>query len=334
MNEGETRLSVKSFSFSVLSLTVLAFLLLLVIGAMAVYSAYSWITLDGVQDQTIELEILKSQNAGKDVQLMAIGERLEDMDRKFESLREREKNLDLLTREYNQLLGLPDTAVLKDVWPALANTVAWTWGGLEGQGGLPASVPASSQTWRNPAEAIRGIHADLDRLERNAAGVDLALSELISALEGSRNLLDATPTTIPVVKARMTSSFGYRASPFGYGSDMHSGMDMAAPIGTPVYAPAAGVVLTADWSGNGYGLMITIDHGFGLTTRYAHLSEVLVEAGQKVERGAHIAKIGNTGRSTGPHLHFETVLGGVPVDPMIFLKANNRKVASASPQGP
>jgi murein DD-endopeptidase MepM/ murein hydrolase activator NlpD len=332
MNEGETDLSVRSFSASVWGLTALAFMLVLSFGALAVYSVYSWMSLSGVKDQSLELEILKSQNAGKDIQLMAIGERLEDMDRKLEGLREREKNLDLLTQDFNQQLGLPDTASLEKVWPALAGTVAWTWGGLEGQGGL--SSPKTSQNWHNPADAVRGIHADLDRLERNAAGVDLALSELTQALEGSQVLLSATPTSLPVIKGRLTSFFGYRASPFGRGSDMHQGLDMAAPIGTAVFAPASGLVLSADWSGNGYGLMITIDHGYGLTTRYAHLSEALVSAGDNVEKGDQIAKVGNTGRSTGPHLHFETVLGGVTVDPMTFLKSATNELTAKNSQGP
>jgi murein DD-endopeptidase MepM/ murein hydrolase activator NlpD len=146
----------------------------------------------------------------------------------------------------------------------------------------------------------------------------MALGELTAALEGSRGLLAATPTLTPVPNGRFTSGFGYRGSPFGRGSDMHLGIDLAAPIGTPIYAPADGLVVSSDWSSSGYGQMITIDHGYGLTTRYAHLSESLVEAGSKVVRGQVIAKVGNTGRSTGPHLHFETVLGGVHVDPLIF----------------
>jgi murein DD-endopeptidase MepM/ murein hydrolase activator NlpD len=80
--------------------------------------------------------------------------------------------------------------------------------------------------------------------------------------------------------------------------------------------------------------MVTIDHGFGLVTRYAHLSEVLVEAGQTVKRGESIAKVGNTGRSTGPHLHFETILGGVPIDPMAFIKTHSDIVKTANSQGP
>ncbi|MDR0621662.1 MAG: M23 family metallopeptidase [Deltaproteobacteria bacterium] len=331
MNEGDGTPTVKSFSTSVWGLTVLVFLFVLVFGTMVIYSLYSWLALDGVKDQSMELEILKGQNAGKDMRLLAISERIQDMDRKLEGLREREKNLDLLTQEYNRLLGLPESAELEKLWPELTSTVAWTWGGLEGQGGLPSEP---TQKWRSPAEAIKGIHADLDRLERNSAGVELALSELTSALHGSETLLSATPVSMPVVNGRLTSGFGYRASPFGRGSDMHQGLDLAGPVGTAVYAPAGGVVLTADWSGNGYGLMITVDHGFGLVTRYAHLSEVLVEAGQTIKRGDHIAKVGNTGRSTGPHLHFETILGGVPVDPMVFIKTNSGNVKTASSKGP
>jgi murein DD-endopeptidase MepM/ murein hydrolase activator NlpD len=334
MSEGDRSPSIRNFSASALSLTVLVFTLVLVFGTLVIYSVYSWLALDGIKDQGVELEILKGQNAGKDIQLMAIGERLEDMDRKLEGLREREKSLDLLTREYNQQLGLPESAALEKLWPALTSTVAWTWGGLEGQGGLTASARDPSQKWRSPAEAIKGIHADLDRLERNSAGVDLALSELTSALEGSRVLLSATPVSLPVVKGRLTSGFGYRASPFGHGSDMHQGLDLAGPVGTPIYAPAAGIVLTADWSGNGYGLMITVDHGFGLVTRYAHLSEVLVEPGQTIQRGDLIAKVGNTGRSTGPHLHFESILGGVPVDPMVFIKTTKGLKQTAKSNGP
>jgi murein DD-endopeptidase MepM/ murein hydrolase activator NlpD len=333
MSEGERTASVRSFSASALGLTFLICTLVFIFGSLVIYSVYSWLALDGIKDQSVELGLLKGQNAGKDIQLLAIGERLNDLDRKLEGLREREKSLDLLTQDYNRQLGLPESTVLEKLWPALTSTVAWTWGGIEGQGGLTASA-GPAQRWRSPAEAVKGIHGDLDRLERVSDGVDRALSELTSALEGSMGLLSSTPVSLPVVKGRMTSGFGYRASPFGRGADMHQGLDLAGPVGAPVYAPAAGVVLTADWSGNGYGLMITVDHGFGQVTRYAHLSEVLVEAGQTIERGEQIAKVGNTGRSTGPHLHFETVLGGVPVDPMVFIKTTSGLVTVASSQGP
>ena len=317
MSEGDVSTNVHSLSTSAFWSKALLFGAIFMVSALALYAAYAWLALGNVKDQTLELDMLRGESAGKDSQLLALGERLEDMGRSLENLKERERDLNLLTREFNKTLGLPDAATLGEVWPALTSTVAWTWGGTENQGGIaPGAEPRAE--FKSPAEVIKTLHDDLDRLERNAAGVDMALSELISALEGSKGLLAATPTLIPVPTGRFTSGFGYRSSPFGEGSDMHLGIDLAAPVGTPVYAPADGTVIFSEWSSSGYGQMITIAHGFGLTTRYAHLSESLVEAGQTVERGEVIAKVGNTGRSTGSHLHFETVLGGVHVDPMIF----------------
>jgi murein DD-endopeptidase MepM/ murein hydrolase activator NlpD len=128
----------------------------------------------------------------------------------------------------------------------------------------------------------------------------------------------------------VTSTFGPRKSPFGGGSDFHKGLDLSAPIGTLIYAPADGVVLSSDWSVNGYGQLLTIDHGFGLSTRYAHLSESLVAPGETVTRGQPVARVGNTGRSTGPHLHYETILGGVAVDPLFFVPAARNPLKEAS----
>jgi murein DD-endopeptidase MepM/ murein hydrolase activator NlpD len=299
---------------------IVIFTIIFFFSALTIYAAYAYKTLSGVNDQSLELDILRSQNSAKEGQLLAISERLEDLDRKFESLAEREKDLSLLTRDFNKLLGLPETATLEAVWPALTKTVAWTWGGTEAQGGITPQQAIEEFDWHNPTEVVRAMHNELDRLERNSSEVELAITELKAALEGSKILLSATPIVLPLNKTKISSGFGYRASPFGRGADMHLGLDMPAPQGTLIYAPASGTVLSSDWSGNGYGLMVTIDHGFGLVTRYAHLSESLVTIGQTVERGETIAKVGNTGRSTGSHLHFETVLGGVPVDPLIFTR--------------
>ncbi|WP_371168940.1 DUF5930 domain-containing protein [Aliiroseovarius sp. 2305UL8-7] len=123
------------------------------------------------------------------------------------------------------------------------------------------------------------------------------------------------PFGMPVKSGfRYTSGFGYR-----WGR-MHNGTDFAAPIGTPVYAPADGVVVSAGWS-SGYGRLIKIQHEFGIETRYAHLSRINVRKGQRVSRGERIGDIGNSGRSTGPHLHYEVRVGGKPINPMIYIKA-------------
>ncbi|MHA6267588.1 M23 family metallopeptidase [uncultured Aliiroseovarius sp.] len=123
------------------------------------------------------------------------------------------------------------------------------------------------------------------------------------------------PFGMPVKSGfRFTSGYGYR-----WGR-MHNGTDFAAPIGTPVYAPADGVVVSAAWS-SGYGRLIKIQHEFGIETRYAHLSRMNVQKGQRVSRGDRIGDIGNSGRSTGPHLHYEVRVGGKPINPMVYIKA-------------
>ena len=119
---------------------------------------------------------------------------------------------------------------------------------------------------------------------------------------------------------RWTSGFGTRNDPKGAGRRMHEGTDMAGAYGTPVYATADGVITHAGWD-NGYGRLIKIQHDFGVETRYGHLSQVRVEVGQRVSRGDRIGDMGNSGRSTGTHLHYEVRLGGTAVNPMTFIKA-------------
>lgn len=119
---------------------------------------------------------------------------------------------------------------------------------------------------------------------------------------------------------RLTSSFGARNDPTRGGTRMHEGLDMAGAYGTPVYATADGVVISAGWAG-AYGRLIKIKHDFGIETRFAHLSQIRVEVGQRVSRGDRIGDMGNSGRSTGTHTHYEIRLNGTAVNPMTFIKA-------------
>jgi murein DD-endopeptidase MepM/ murein hydrolase activator NlpD len=131
-----------------------------------------------------------------------------------------------------------------------------------------------------------------------------------------RIAVDRLPFAIPVKQGqfRFTSPYGYR-----WGR-LHAGVDLAGPVGTPIYAPADGVVLKAGRE-SGYGNVIRIQHDFGIQTVYGHLSKFRVKTGQKVSRGERIGDMGNTGRSTGPHLHYEIRVGGSPINPMKFIKA-------------
>jgi murein DD-endopeptidase MepM/ murein hydrolase activator NlpD len=147
------------------------------------------------------------------------------------------------------------------------------------------------------------------------------LESLVSQVDSRLTYLEHRPSRYPV-SGRITSSFGYRVSPTRNGIEFHYGIDLAAPSGTPIYAPAAGTVVFSDWNG-GYGRLIIIDHGYGIKTLYAHNSQNLVKVGETVKRGELIGRLGSTGVSTGPHTHFEIRQNNVPVDPVKFLNNKN-----------
>ena len=121
----------------------------------------------------------------------------------------------------------------------------------------------------------------------------------------------------------LSSQFGVRVDPFLRIPAMHTGLDFRGEIGDPIHATAAGTVTAAGWTG-GYGKMVEIDHGNGLSTRYGHLSQIDVNVGDKIRIGQVVGRLGSTGRSTGPHVHYETRIDGEPVDPQKFLTAGAR----------
>lgn len=127
------------------------------------------------------------------------------------------------------------------------------------------------------------------------------------------------PSRVPVDGFRLTSDYGMRTHPVLGGRRSHKGIDMSAPVGTPVYAPADGMVGKAEWFSS-YGLYIQVEHGGDLQTRYGHLSRLNVAAGQFVRKGEVIGYVGSTGRSTGPHLHYEVRVAGVAVNPLPYMQ--------------
>ena len=156
--------------------------------------------------------------------------------------------------------------------------------------------------------------ASVELLELRAARLEMDLQVYEAALKERARVPSVWP-----VEGESTDSFGYRGNPFGGGgSEFHPGQDIAAPHGTPVFAPADGTVVEAGWK-NGYGQTVVLDHGNGLTTRYGHLSKIEVVAGQELKRGEGLGLVGSTGRSTGPHLHYEVRLGDLPVSPRLYL---------------
>lgn len=148
------------------------------------------------------------------------------------------------------------------------------------------------------------------------------LSDLEAKLLQQSVLKDTLPNSSPVAAAYNSSSFGWRLDPFNGHKAFHEGLDFTAAAGTPIYAAAGGIVTVAEQTPD-YGKIVKIDHGSGLETRYAHASLLLVKPGERVEKGQVVAQVGSTGRSTGPHLHYEIRLNGNPLDPRKYLKASN-----------
>ncbi|MFL5577616.1 MAG: M23 family metallopeptidase [Gemmatimonadaceae bacterium] len=181
--------------------------------------------------------------------------------------------------------------------------------------GLDAALPAPSAA---PARSAAGVPADIDSLIRRANLLSVGFDEVSSAISRNADKLAATPSIMPTA-GWLTSQFTRsRFHPILHVSRPHEGIDLSAPMGSPVVAPAAGRVERVSQQ-TGYGLVLEVDHGNGIETKYAHLSRVSVREGQRVTRGQTIAAVGNSGLSTGPHLHYEIHVHGKVVDPLTYV---------------
>jgi murein DD-endopeptidase MepM/ murein hydrolase activator NlpD len=157
----------------------------------------------------------------------------------------------------------------------------------------------------------------IDRAIKESQLREQSVLDIWETLSEKQSLMNAIPNIRPA-RGWVTSRFGYRVSPFTGRPALHAGLDFAAAPGSPVYAPADGIVTFAGYD-EGYGKMVVIDHGYGYSTRYGHNSQIYVQVGQKVSRWDIVSSVGNTGRSTGPHLHYEVRLHGIPKNPANFI---------------
>jgi len=184
-------------------------------------------------------------------------------------------------------------------------------------GSIPEDLATDVDLTKRQTGLLREMHEQVDSLYLATSNQKTGFSSLLEALEGQRNLLACTPAIRPV-KGWMTSRFGYRKSPFTGRRELHKGLDIANRAGTKIIAPADGVIKATGRKGL-LGKAMDIDHGHGMVTRYGHLKEILKKRGESVKRGDIIAEMGDTGRSTGPHLHYEVHLNGVPVNPVKYI---------------
>ncbi len=181
-------------------------------------------------------------------------------------------------------------------------------------GPIPRGGPVDGELTGRAGE----VRVDLDALIRRANLLAGSFREAADSLALHNERLAATPSIMPTAGWLSSAFSRMRSHPILHCARAHEGIDVSAPMGAPIEAPANGRVIQTGWEA-GYGNMVVIDHGFGILTKFAHCSRILVRNGQKVARGERIALVGNTGLSTGPHLHYEVHVNGKPVDPRRYI---------------
>lgn len=182
---------------------------------------------------------------------------------------------------------------------------------------LPATGDTNQFVRAKANESPQALTQKLDQLSAEATRQEQSLQELQAYFQDQKSLLASVPSVWPV-RGWVTSDFGSRLDPYTSERVMHAGLDIAGPHGKEIIAPSDGTVVFAGLEG-GYGNVLVIDHGYGIKTRYGHLASIGVKPGEKVKRGDQIAMLGNTGRSTGPHLHYEVRVNGIAQNPRKFI---------------
>ena len=249
-----------------------------------------------IKKQMPSLTGLDEENKAKNVQLVSLAQRI---NRISEDMVESKAFV-------NQL------RVMVNLEPSEDNTQFLGIGGSDS-----ALLDPNSIREQGHRKLVRKMHQSLDNLDAEISIQAKDLSELSRYLKNQKSMLTCTPSVWPA-KGWVSSRFGYRTSPFTNKKEFHRGLDICTRMGSPIIAPADGVVTSAG-KDYGYGNILTLSHNHGLKTRYAHLKKFLVKKGQSVKRGDKIGLVGLTGRTTGPHLHYEVHLNGVPVDPLRYI---------------
>lgn len=288
---------VKRFSLHAL---VFPFIFLLLASALGLVG-YMYVEYRTMAAAMPNYQAVRQQAQHQSFQLGELSVQLEDFKEQLDQVRSFNDKLRELSRLDTKLAG------------AMQEVEAPGLGGPEGnRSGAGIKIVSSAHE-----RQIMAMSRELDQLRTESENELRMQQELVKFLQQRRSILQATPSIWPT-RGLVTSGYGQRNSPWSGKMAHHRGLDIAAPIGTPVKAPADGVVTFSDYDG-AYGRTIVITHGYGMTTRYAHLSASSVTVGQQVKRGELIGKVGNTGRSTGPHLHYEVHLSGVPTNPRNYL---------------
>ena len=249
-----------------------------------------------VKKRIFELNQLRQETQIQRSQIQFFSARIEDMEKQLSKLKDFDKKIRIIANLEKSLETTP----------------------LMGMGGpSPSDIREKLKGEKDDKGLIQQMKTDIERLRSEAVSREESLSEIEKLLQNKKEMLTHTPSIWPV-QGWVTSGFGFRTNPFTELTQMHEGLDISNRLGTSIIASGSGII-TDTGSDFSYGKFVVISHGFGMTSRYCHLSKVLVRVGQKVKRGEKIAEVGMTGKSTGPHLLYEVRVNGIPVNPLRYI---------------
>jgi septal ring factor EnvC (AmiA/AmiB activator) len=249
-----------------------------------------------VKKRSIELNRLRQETQTQRSQIQFFSGRIEDLEKQLSKLKDFDRKIRIIANLEKGTEMVP----------------------FMGMGGpSPSDIREKLKGEKGKDGLIQQMRSDIERLQSEAMSREESLSEIERLLKNKKEMLAHTPSIWPAM-GWVTSDFGFRTDPFTGLTQMHEGIDISNQVGTPVIASASGIISD---TGNDFshGKFVLISHGFGMTTRYNHFNKVLVRTGQKVARGDKIGEVGTTGRSTGPHLHYEVRVNGIPVNPMRYI---------------
>ena len=249
-----------------------------------------------IRKKTFELNQLRQETQEQRSKIHFFSSKIEDLEKQLSKLKDFDKRIRIIA---NLEKGQETTSFM-------------------GMGGpSPSDVREKLKAEKDEKGLVQQMRTDIERLKSEAASQEESLSDLEKLLQTKKEVLVHTPSIWPV-HGWVTSGFGFRNNPFTGLTQMHEGIDISNRVGTPVTAPGNGIISDTgrDYS---HGNVVVISHGFGMTSRYNHLNKIFVRAGQKVKRGDKIAEIGMSGKTTGPHLHYEVRMNGIPANPMRYI---------------
>ena len=284
--------SAKRLTLSNKVLKGVAFCIMAVILA-SMYTYYDYIK---IKRDKIELERLRRQTREQKVQIDGLAEKVNNFAVRMEELSQLDKNIRTVAnvedkRYKGQILGIG--------------------GSINDDTGIKSHAETDQRV------VIAKIDQNVEQLSKDAVEQKNSFNELFKFLKQQKSILAATPSIWPV-QGWVTSEFGFRSSPIGGGREFHKGIDIATRMGVHVVAPADGLVSEVSYDRD-VGHMVKIDHGYGMTSWYGHLFRSVVKQGNMVKRGDLLGYVGNSGRSTGSHLHYSVSLNGIPVNPRKYL---------------